>query len=385
MHLSPSSVATAPSSKVARISTRVLFFIIGLGGAAWAPLVPFAKARNHLNEGQLGLLLLCLGVGSLVSMPLAGALAARYGCRRVILVATGLLCLALPLLALATPLTLLGPALFVFGAGVGAVDCVINIQAVLVERASGQHLMSGFHGFFSVGGMVGAGGMSALLLTGVSPLLATGVVVVVILGALSYAAPHLLADRGTGDSGPAFAWPRGPVVLIGGLCFVLFLTEGSILDWSAVFLTAERGVPPTLAGLGYAAFASTMMLGRFTGDALVRRFGKAKVLGLGGLLAAAGLALTTLVPSWPVSLVGYALVGAGCANSVPVLFSAVGRQRAMPEHLAVAAISTIGYAGILAGPALIGFLTQVTSFTVVFLLLAALLVGVAASSRTISH
>jgi MFS family permease len=347
-------------------------------------LVPFAKARNHLNEGQLGLLLLCLGVGSLLSMPLAGALAARYGCRRVIVVATGLFCLALPLLALATPLTLLGPALFAFGAGVGAVDCVLNIQAVLVERASGRHLMSGFHGFFSVGGLVGAGGMSALLLAGASPLRATGVVVVVIVGVLRYAAPHLLAERALGG-GPALAWPRGPVVLIGVLCFILFLTEGSILDWSAVFLTAERGVPPTLAGLGYAAFASTMMLGRFTGDALVRRFGRATVLGLGGLLAAAGLALTTLVPSWPVGLVGYALVGAGCANSVPVLFSAVGRQRAMPEHLAVAAISTIGYAGILAGPALIGFLTQATGFTAAFLLLAALLVGVAASSRTLSN
>jgi MFS family permease len=361
MHPSPSLLAAAPPGQAERVSTRLLFFIIGLGGAAWAPLVPFAKARNHLNEGQLGLLLLCLGVGSLLSMPLAGALAARYGCRRVIVTATGLLCLALPLLALTTPLTLLGPALFAFGAGVGAVDCVLNIQAIIVERASGRHLMSGFHGFFSVGGLVGAGGMSALLLAGASPLLATGVVVVVIVGALGYAAPHLLAERSLGG-GPALAWPRGPVVLIGGLCFILFLTEGSILDWSAVFL----------------------MLGRFTGDALVRRFGGATVLGLGGLLAAAGLALTTLVPSWPVSLVGYALVGAGCANSVPVLFSAVGRQRAMPEHLAVAAISTIGYAGILAGPALIGFLTQATSFTTVFLLLAALLVGVAASSRTLS-
>jgi MFS family permease len=244
MHPSPSLLAAAPPGQAERVSTRLLFFIIGLGGAAWAPLVPFAKARNHLNEGQLGLLLLCLGVGSLLSMPLAGALAARYGCRRVIVVATGLLCLALPLLALATPLTLLGPALFAFGAGVGAVDCVLNIQAIIVERASGRHLMSGFHGFFSVGGLVGASGMSALLLAGASPLLATGVVVVVIIGALGYAAPHLLAERSPGG-GPALAWPRGPVVLIGGLCFILFLTEGSILDWSAVFLTAERaGYPP---------------------------------------------------------------------------------------------------------------------------------------------
>ncbi|MGI4733674.1 MAG: MFS transporter [Janthinobacterium lividum] len=381
----PTTLLPAPAllGKAERVATRLVFFVIGLSGAAWAPLVPFAKSRNQLSEGQLGLLLLCLGIGSILAMPVAGALAARHGCRRVILTAMGLVCLALPLLALAAPLGLLAPALFVFGVGLGSVDCVINMQAVLVERASSRTLMSGFHGLFSVGGMVGAGSMIALLSAGVSPVAATGLLVVVSVSVLLYAAPHLLA-YGSSSEGPAFALPRGVVLFIGLLCFILFLTEGSVLDWSAVFLSTERAVNPAWAGLGYTVFSLAMLLGRFTGDVLVRRLGGSAMLGLGGLLAALGLTLTVLVPSWQVGLIGYALVGAGCANMVPVLFSAVGRQRVMPAHLAIPAISTIGYAGILAGPALIGFVVQATTFTTAFLGLAALLVGVAASSRKLS-
>ncbi len=366
--------------KAEQVSTRIVFFIIGLGGAAWAPLVPFAKSRMALNEGQLGLLLLCLGAGSIIAMPVAGILAARFGCRRVIMVASGLICLSLPLLATASGLPLLVAALFVFGAGVGSVDCVVNIQAVIVERASGRTLMSGFHGLFSVGGMVGAGGVSVLLSLGASPLTATLCMVVCLIGAMVYAAPRLLPYGGQSD-GPVFAIPRGPVLLISVLCFIVFLTEGSILDWSAVFLTTERGLEASRAGLGYTVFSFTMMLGRFTGDSIVQRLGSTNVLVAGGLCAAAGLMLATFIPSWQAGLLAYGLVGLGCSNIVPVLFSATGRQTIMPEHLAIPAISTIGYAGILAGPALIGFVAEATSLPTAFLLLAILLIGVAVGSR----
>jgi MFS family permease len=131
--------------------------------------VPLAKARAGLEDGALGLLLLCLGAGSIVAMPVAGALAARFGCRRVLLASAGLVCLALPALATASGLPLLVAALLVFGAGLGALDCVVNIQAVIVERAAGRAMMSGFHGLFSVGGIAAAAGVSALLGAGVSP------------------------------------------------------------------------------------------------------------------------------------------------------------------------------------------------------------------------
>ncbi|WP_248805298.1 MFS transporter [Pseudomonas sp. MWU13-2100] len=372
--------APVKPGRLEQMSTRIAFFIAGFGVAAWAPLVPYAKARAGLDEGTLGLLLLCLGVGSIIAMPVAGALASRFGCRRVLTVGTLLICLALPLLATVSSLPWLVAGLFLFGAGLGAVDSTANLQAVIVERASGKTMMSGFHGLFSLGGISGAAGVSALLGLGLSPLGAMGVVILFLLAALFKAAPHLL-PYGSESTGPAFAVPHGVVLFIGLLCFVVFLAEGAMLDWSAVFLSAERQVADAYAGLGYAAFALTMTLGRLTGDAIVRRLGAQRVIVFGGLTAAAGLSLATLVPAWEAALIGYALVGAGCSNIVPVLYTAVGKQRVMAESIAVPAITTLGYAGILAGPAAIGFVAHASSLNLAFLVIVGMLVGVAVSGR----
>jgi predicted MFS family arabinose efflux permease len=361
-------------------ATRIAFLISGFGMAAWAPLVPFAKARTGIDDATLGLLLLCLGAGSIVAMPVAGALAARLGCRCVIAASAVLVAAALPLLATVSATPLLVAALLAFGAAVGAIDVAMNIQAILVERASGRAMMSGFHGLFSLGGIAGSAGMAAALGAGASPLAATLCVSACVLAALATAIPHLL-PYGSGNEGPAFAIPRGVVLFIGVLGFVLFLAEGAVLDWSAVFLSSERGLDADLAGLGYAAFSAAMAAGRLTGDRIVARLGGRNVIRIGGLCAAAGFALATLVPSWRLALLGYALVGAGCANIVPVLFTAVGRQTAMPESVAVPAITTLGYAGILAGPAAIGFVAHASSLSAAFLLVSAMLLGVSASGR----
>ena len=363
-----------------QMSTRLAFFIAGVGIAAWAPLVPYAKARAGLDEGTLGLLLLSLGVGSILAMPIAGALASRYGCRRVLTVGTLLVCLALPLLATVSSIPLLIATLFLFGAGLGTVDSTTNLQAVIVERASGKTMMSGFHGMFSLGGIVGAAGVSALLGLGLTPLAAMGVVILMLLAALFKAAPHLLAYAGK-SSGPAFAVPHGIVLFIGGMCFIVFLAEGAALDWSAVFLAQERGIDTAYAGLGYAAFALTMTVGRLTGDRIVRRLGATRVIVGGGLTAAGGLFLATFSPNWEFALVGYALLGVGCSNIVPVLYTAVGKQTVMPESNAAPAITTLGYAGILAGPAVIGFVAHASSLSVAFRLMALLLVAVAIGGK----
>lgn len=366
--------------RLEQISTRIAFFIAGFGIAAWAPLVPYAKARAGLDDATLGLLLLSLGVGSILAMPIAGVLATRFGCRRVLIAGTVLICLSLPLLATVSSIGLLIATLFVFGAGLGTVDSTVNLQAVIVERASGRHMMSGFHGLFSVGGIVGAAGVSALLALGLTPLWAMVVVIVLILAALLKAAPNML-PYGSESTGPAFAIPHGVVLFIGLLCFTVFLAEGAMLDWSAVFLTSEKHINEVYAGLGYASFALTMTVGRLLGDTIVSRLGARRVIVLGGLFAAAGLALATLAPGWEVSLLGYALVGAGCSNIVPVLYTAVGKQTVMPESIAVPAITTLGYAGILAGPAAIGFIAHASSLNIAFGLIAVLLVGVAISGR----
>jgi MFS family permease len=315
-------------------------------------------------------------------MPMAGILATRFGCRRVAVGGTLLICAALPLLATVSSIPALIAALFMFGAGLGTVDSTVNLQAVIVERASGKTMMSGFHGLFSLGGIVGAAGVSALLGFGVSPLGAMLVVVVLLLIALCKAAPHML-PYGSERSGPAFAVPHGIVLFIGGMCFIVFLAEGAALDWSAVFLTQERGIDTAYAGLGYAAFALTMTVGRLTGDAIVHRLGATRVIVLGGLTAAGGLFLATFAPSWELALVGYALLGAGCSNIVPVLYTAVGKQTVMPESVAVPAITTLGYAGSLAGPAVIGFIAHGSSLSFAFGLMALLLVAVAIGGKVL--
>ena len=376
------SPAQVVPGRLEQMSTRIAFFIAGFGIAAWAPLGPYAKARAGLDEGTLGLLLLSLGVGSILAMPLAGVLATRFGCRRVLTGGTLLICLALPLLATVSTVPLLIAALFLFGAGLGTVDSTTNLQAVIVERASGKTMMSGFHGMFSLGGIVGAGGVSALLGLGISPLGAMAVVIVMLLAALFKAAPHLLT-YGSESTGPAFAVPHGIVLFIGGMCFIVFLAEGAALDWSAVFLAQERGIDTAYAGLGYAAFALTMTIGRLTGDRIVRRLGATRVIVFGGLTAAAGLFLATFAPSWEAALVGYALLGVGCSNIVPVLYTAVGKQTVMPESIAVPAITTLGYAGILAGPAVIGFVAHASSLSFAFGLMAVLLVAVAIGGKVL--
>lgn len=376
---------TAVFSSRSVVATRFAFFVAGLAMATWAPLVPFAKARAGLDPAMLGALLLALGGGSILAMPVAGLLSARYGCRAVIL-GTGLCAMAmLAVLASASDVVVLAAALLVFGATIGSLDVSMNIQAVIVERASGRVMMSGFHGMFSLSGIVGAGGMSLLLGLGASPLMATAMAIAVMLAALGAAVPGLLAAEavsGVGKArGPAFVWPRGRVLLIGVLCLAAFLTEGAVLDWSAVFLSSVRAVAADHAGLGYAAFSLTMTLGRFMGDRVVRRLGPVRVLALGACCAAAGIGVVALVPDWQMALVGFALVGLGSSNIVPVLFTAAGRQADMPPAAALPAVATLGYAGILAGPAVIGFVAQGFGLPAAFLLVAAMLIGVAWAAR----
>jgi MFS family permease len=190
-----------------------------------------------------------------------------------------------------------------------------------------------------------------------------------------------LLPYGNPREGPLFAIPHGVVLFIGVLCFIVFLVEGSMLDWSAVFLTEQRGVASAQSGFGFASFSLAMTVGRLTGDAVVARIGRRAILVAGGLLAAGGIALVVTIPWWQVSLVGYALVGFGCSNIVPVLYTAVGRQTTTPQAVAVPAITSLGYAGILAGPAGIGFIAHQSSLSVAFLLVAALMLVVVASGR----
>ncbi len=357
-------------------ATRLMFFCSGFAAAAWAALVPTAKLNTSASEGQLGLLLLCIGIGALGSMPLTGLLTSRFGCRRVLVLAVLLFGLTLPLLALTTTLWLLALVLVLFGVGLGITDCAMNIQAVVVEKAAGRPLMSGFHGFYSVGGIAGAGCLALLMSLGVPAALATTLASLLILLLLGLSVAGLLSERSNGQSA-AWVLPRGVVLWIGLICFAMFLAEGTVLDWSAVFLADYRGMSAQSAGVGFVCFALTMTVCRLTGDATVARLGSRLVVLGGAVLAASGLLLSLLTTHWGFSLLGYALLGLGCANIVPVMFSAIGRQHSMPEAVAVPVVATLGYIGVLAGPALIGAVAALSSLPLALGLIVLLLLWVA--------
>lgn len=369
--------------KLEQIATRIAFFVVGFAVGAWAPLIPLVKARLGLDEAQLGALLLCLGFGSIFAMPFSGGWAAKFGCRKVILAAAAGALAALPVMASGSSQLLVAVALFLFGGAVGVMDVTMNIQAVIVEKASGKAMMSGFHGLYSVGGFVGAGGVTGMLLLNLSPTF-SAVVIVVLAMILLIAFIRGLLTYGSHEDTPPFAIPKGKILLIGVLCFIVFLAEGSVLDWSGVFLTSVRNLDEARSGLGYAAFAITMTICRLTGDKIVAVLGAKRILLFGGLTAAFGFLLAVLVPSWLVGILGFALVGVGAANVVPVLFTAAGNQTKIPANLAIAGVTTLGYAGILAGPAMIGFLARATTLSAAISMVAVLLLAVTACAKVVS-
>lgn len=365
-----------------RISTRLAFLAAGMAMSAWAPLVPYAQTRTGVEQGQLGLLLLCLGIGSLLAMPVTGVLAARFGCRRVVMLSGLGCCAVFPFLAIAPTAPLLALSLFLFGATIGTLDVAMNIQAVIIEKDYDGSLMSGFHGMYSVGGIVGAGFMTLMLWAGIGIVPASMAMAVMVALVLLFASPNLLREPAAAErDAPFLAMPHGSVIFIGVLCGLAFLAEGAVLDWSAVFLTSGGGFSSAQGGLGYAAFACAMTIGRLNGDKIVQRWDGRSVLLLGGLAAALGFIAAVLAPSPWLALLGFALIGFGASNIVPVLFSAAGRQTDMPASLAISAITTIGYAGILAGPALIGFVAHASSLPLAFCGLACGMLLVSVNAR----
>jgi predicted MFS family arabinose efflux permease len=302
-----------------------------------------------------------------------------------VIVASGwLLCLAPPVLALAPNIAVLTTALLYFGVMLGAVDVAMNAHAVEVERRDGRMLMSGFHGLFSLGGLGGAAGMSALLALGLPLPLAALAVSALLAALVLYLRGGLLPNVGGAAAGHApFHMPHGAVLLLGLLCFVSFMAEGSMLDWSAVFLRDFRGFAPSAAGIGYACFSVAMALGRLTGDRLIQRIGPVWAVRVGAGLAATGFALAASVP-WPgAALAGFVLVGLGASNIVPVMFSAAGRLPGGSPAIAIAAVTMLGYAGLLSGPALIGFISRLASLPLALAVVAGLLLLVAASARIV--
>ncbi len=346
--------------RAARLAVLAVFFLNGFAFASWVVRIPAVKEKLSLSEGLLGLALLAIAVGALTAMTAVGWLITRFGSRPVVGMTVLLFCLTLPLPALMPNLPLLVAALFVFGASGGALDVSMNSQAVAVEKEYGRPIMSSFHAAFSFGGLAGAasGGFIASLGVGVSLHLLGIAALSAVVAGLAYGF-LLPSSVDAGEPGaPAFARPTKALAGLGIIAFCVLLGEGAMADWSAVYLKGTLETGAGFAAAGYAAFSLAMAFGRLFGDRFTERLGPARLVRLGGALAAVGLGISLAVAQPAIALVGFASAGLGFSIVFPTALSAAGRTESVAPGPALAAVSSAGYFGFLIGPPIIGFVAE---------------------------
>ena len=358
------------------ISNRMAFGVVGCLEAAWSPLVPYVKSAFSLDEGQLGTLMLCSGLGSVLALPFAGVLCSRFGVKKTVWTSAFLMIAALLSISLLVSVSLTAAMLLVFGACTIFIDVSSNINGIVLERKLRHHLMSGFHGGYSLGTLIGALVMSILFSIGLVPFAAIAIttlltLVTVLLGSRGLLGAENLPDERGASKGERKRIPA-VVIVIGFLCFIMYASEGSILGWGAVFANENRGVDMKHAGFMYVAFAVMMTITRFLGDWLVYKLGQRRVIVCGAVLACAGFAIAALVPHVAATVIGFAMVGLGAANLVPQLVSYAGEIPGIAVQNAVSIINAIGYMGILVGPVAIGFIARHFGLEVSFCCISAL-------------
>ena len=363
-------------------AVRAQFFVLGVMFATWGVHVPTVKGHYGLGEQALALAMLAGGVGALMALAQAGRIVGRWG-PAAVSGAMGLLCCAAIAALLAWPVYgALLAVMLVFGISGSLLDVAINTEATEIEHQSGRPLMSGFHGMFSLGGMAGAGLGSAAPALGLSVqghlFVATGLGAVVSLLASRAMLP---VPAHPGEAKHPLSLPRGPLLLLGVLASMGLIAEGAMYDWSVLFMKQERDSTASTAALAYASFSGAMAVGRFGGDWVRARLSGTALMRASGVLAAAGMALALAVPSAAVALGGFALVGLGLSNVVPVLFSAASRVPGVSSAHGIAAVSGVGYLGMMAGPPLIGLVAEHSSLTAGLVVVVVFAVFMALSAR----
>ncbi len=355
---------TTAGLRATRAALSALFLLNGVGIASWAAHVPYIKQRFGFSDAILGLALLFVALGSVVALLGGARLVARFGSRVVVVTAAFIFCSALALLMVVPLASLLFPLLACFGACIGAMEVGINVQAVEVEKRYARPIMSGFHALFSVGGLLGAAIAALSLARGVPPSAHMGIVALALVVIVIIGMPQLLpAEPSRTAGGPTLALPRGPLLGLGMLAFFCLVAEGAMADWSAVYLRDRLGTDAAFAAAGYAAFSVAMAAGRFGGDRLRAWTSAVILVRISAALAALGLGAALLVAQPLAGLLGFACVGLGLANIVPILFTAAGRTPGVASEVGIAAVASFGYFGFLIGPPLIGFVAQATSLS----------------------
>lgn len=391
--MADNSIAVKSSSGSSRLHCSLFFLAAGIGIGAWASSLPLLAAGVGLDKGQLGLVLLCFAFGAIVLMINIGRNIDRVISSRVLSLCGSLLFgasfLVIPLID--SPI-ILGAVVFFAGAAFGTLDVAMNTEVSQAERETGRHMMSSFHALFSIGNLAGAFLVGQLISHGGNLQICLGVSSVLVM-LLALSARTVATKAGPEAQGlRSEAFPAGAAVLdarkrtlillLGSIAFLALLAEGGMMDWTAIYMIDILGASDSHGAYAFALFAAAMAGGRLVGDAVSRRVGHVALIRVGGLLCALSVAVLLLADSLVLSLAALGLCGLGVANMVPAVFARAGSVGADAAGKAISIVTTMGYSGLLLGPALLGFLAQATSLVASFcLIMLAFLVIAAVSIR----
>ncbi|HEY0495859.1 MAG TPA: MFS transporter [Kutzneria sp.] len=357
--------------RAARAATFLIFGLNGLGLGMWLVHLPNVERDIGVPHSVLGLLLLVLGGSALIGMQVVGPLVDKIGPRRLTPAAAAAFGLSLTVVGWLPSWWALGLMLIVMGFANGALDVAMNAHAVVVERGYPRPIMAAFHAMWSIGGafaaLIGSVVLGANVPTGVT-LTATGLLVAslsVVAGRFTIDADHHQRAEETVVAAAKPA-PNGLVWILGFLALALMLSEGVANDWATLELKGILDASPSVAPLGYGAFAVAMTVGRFATDRVAARIGATRIVRYGAAIAAIGLTIVTVSPWIWLALLGYALFGIGLAGGVPQLFTAAGNLDHRSAGALMARVVGLGYVGLLAGPAIIGGLTRFVPLNVAF-------------------
>ncbi|GGP54171.1 MULTISPECIES: MFS transporter [Streptomyces] len=362
--------------KRARIAVAAVFTVHGAVTGSFATRVPWIQDHAGVSAGQLGLALAFPAIGASVAMPLAGRISHRFGARTALRGLLTLWTLALILPALAPNLVTLCAALFVYGATAGMSDVAMNALGVEVENRLDKSIMSGLHGMWSVGALIGsaAGTVAAHTATDARTHHLVAALVLTALGLIACRNVLDIQSRTDEEPPPRFTLPPKSALVIGAVGFCAVFAEGASLDWSAVYLRDVLDSSDGLAAASTTAFALMMAVARIAGDRIVDRFGAVRTVRTGGVMATAGGLLVVFSPSPAVAMCGFGLLGLGVAVVVPLAFAAAGRSGPNPSQ-AIAGVATITYTSGLIAPSAIGSLAEATSLVVSFGVVTVLALG----------
>lgn len=350
----------------AAVATAATFFLSGLVFGTWVSRLPAVRDQLGANTAELGVALLMPGLGSLLSMPFMGAACSRWGSRRMVAIFGSLAIAVLPALAAVRTVAQLGLVLLVFGIGFGAWDVSMNVQGSAVEREAGREWMPRYHAGWSIGGIAGAGFGALAARADIEPLHHFAIAACASIVLLGSALAWFIREHGVGRDGeieheptprPRLLSPR--LVAIGIVTVCATSIEGAAADWLAIYLSAERAIGDAGAAAGYMVFALAMATGRLAGTSVIERYGRVATMRAAGLLTGVGVVVTVTAPWAAGAYGGAALWGLGVAVIFPAAMSAAGEAPGRPGD-GIAAVSTIGYAGFLLGPPVIGVIGHAT-------------------------